>query len=73
MSTFKGAVVALLVGSGAAIAQGTQQTPPNGYRGGYGGPEPIGNSGAPVATGSYNYAPGPPAQTWIVIRPHRRR
>jgi hypothetical protein len=71
MSAFKWAAVALLMGSGAAFAQGTQQTIPNGYRGGSGGAERIGNSGAPVPTGSYNYSPGPPAKSYVVIAPRR--
>ena len=60
----------------AAVAQGTQQSIPNGYRGGTSGAEPIGKSGAPVATGSYNYSPGPPAKSYVIIAPrqgNRRR
>jgi len=67
-------VVALLLSSASlpAFAQGTQQRmyPSGGYNTGY--PEPIGNSGAPVPTGHYNYSPGPPAQSRIVVIPQRR-
>jgi hypothetical protein len=73
MSALKWAVVALLIGSGAALAQGTQQTTSNGSNGGSGTAQPIGNSGAPVATGSNSYSPGLPAQSRIVIPLRRTR
>jgi hypothetical protein len=41
-------VAVLMIGSGAAFAQGTQSAVPSG--GGYSRVEPIGRSGAPVQT-----------------------
>ena len=72
-------VAALLIGSGAALAQGTQQSavPSNG---GYSRVEPIGRSGNPVGTPHSNmYAnpidrPIPPAASnHVIVVPQRRR
>jgi hypothetical protein len=73
MSGFKWAAVALLLGSNAALAQGTQQSIPSGAGGPTGSAQRIGNSGAPVATKSYNYAPGPAAKSYVIVTPARKR
>ena len=78
MSGFRWAAVALLLGSfllglGTALAQGTQQTIPSGSGGPTGNAQRIGNSGAPVATKSYNYAPGPAAKSYVIVTPARKR
>lgn len=73
MSGFRWAAVALLLGSGSAFAQGTQQTIPSGSAGPTGSAQRIGNSGAPVTTKSYNYAPGPAAKSYVIVTPARKR
>jgi hypothetical protein len=50
MSVLRWAIVALLIGSGSALAQGTQQTTGVVGRGSYGTGQTIGRSGAPVST-----------------------
>ena len=70
-------VAVLLIGSGAAFAQGTQQSAvPSG--GGYSRVEPIGRSGAPVQTpqsGSYGSSMGyvlPASRSYVIVTPQRR-
>jgi hypothetical protein len=70
-------LVILMIGSGVALAQGTQQSSvPSG--GGYNRVEPIGHSGSPVQTpqsGSSGSAMGyvPPAsRSYVIVAPQRR-
>jgi hypothetical protein len=84
MARFKSLLLlAMLLSPAAASAQGTQQsgTAPNGVyggrygSGGFGSAEPIGRSGAPVATGQFRMGPNGPIATprVTVVRPRRRR
>jgi hypothetical protein len=72
MSAPKWTIVVLLLATSPAFAQGTQQraSPNGGYT--TGNAQPIGSSGAPVATGQYSYSPGAPAQSRIVVTPQRK-
>jgi hypothetical protein len=56
MSALGWSVIALLIGSGSALAQGTQQTT-GVARGGSYGAETIGRSGAPVPTAQAGASP----------------
>jgi len=57
MSILRWSVIALLIGSGSALAQGTQQTTGVVRGGSYGAGQTIGRSGAPVSTAQAGTGP----------------
>ena len=79
MSALKLTLVILLISSGAALAQGTEQRATS-SGGNYNGAEPIGRSGTPVPTSQSGmfanplgqYTP-PATRNNVIVVPRRRR